>query len=39
MVYLNNSKSINLIQFLAMKLRQGPVFIDSIVNSIEVVVH
>ena len=29
----------NLIQFLAMKLHQGPVFIDSMVNSTEVVVH
>ena len=29
----------NLIQFLAMKLRQGPVFIDGVVNSTEVVVH
>ena len=29
----------NLIQFLAMKLHQGPVFIDDMVNSTEVVVH
>ena len=29
----------NLIQFLAMKLHQGPVFIDGMVNSTEVVVH
>ena len=36
---LNNSASMNLIQFLTMKLYQGPVFIDGIVNSTEVVVH
>ena len=35
---LNNSASMNLIQFLVMKLHQGPVFIDGIVNSTEVVV-
>ena len=29
----------NLIQFLAMKLHQGPVFINGIVNSTEVLVH
>ena len=29
----------NLIQFLAMKLHQGPMFIDGMVNSSEVVVH
>ena len=29
----------NLIKFLAMKLHQGPVFIDGMVNSTEVVVH
>ena len=36
---LNNSVSMNLIQFLAMKFHQGPVFIDGILNSTEVVVH
>ena len=30
---------LNLIQFLAMKLHQGPVFSDDMVNSIEVAVH
>ena len=30
--------SVNIIQFLAMKLHQGPVFIDYMVNSTEVVV-
>ena len=29
----------NLIQFLLMKLHQGPVFIDGVVTSVEVVVH
>ena len=29
----------NLIQFLAMKLHHGPVFIDGLVNSTEIVVH
>ena len=29
----------NVIQFFAMKLHQGPVFIDGMVNSTEVVVH
>ena len=29
----------NLIQFLVMNLHQGPVFIDSMVNSTEVVSH
>ena len=36
---VNNSASMNLIQFLAMKLNQGPVFNDGMVNSIEVVIH
>ena len=36
---LNNSALMNLIQFLAMKLYQGLVFIDGMMNSIEVVVH
>ena len=36
---LNNSASMNLIQFLAMKLHQGPVFINGMVNSTELVVH
>ena len=36
---LNNTASINLIQFLAMKLHPGPVFIDGILNSTQVVIH
>lgn len=36
---LNNSKSMNLIQFFAMKLLQVPAFIDGMMNSTEVVVH
>ena len=35
----NNSALMNLIQFLAMKLHKGPVFIDGMVKSTEVVVH
>ena len=35
----NNSASMNLIQFSVMKLHQGPVFIDGMINSTEVVVH
>ena len=36
---LNNSASMDLIQFLAMKIHQGPVFVDGMVNSTEVVVY
>ena len=36
---IHNSASINLIQFLAIKLDQGPVFVDGMVNSTVVVVH
>ena len=38
-INLNNSASMNLIQLLAMKLPQGPVFIDGMVNLTEVVAH
>ena len=36
---LNISASMNLFQFLTMKLYQGPLFIDGMVNTAEVVVH
>ena len=37
--YHNNSASMDLIQFVAMKLHQEPVLIDGMVHSTEVVVH
>ena len=37
--YLNNTALMNLIKFLAMKLLQGPVFIDGMLHSTEVVVY
>ena len=38
-IFLLNNSAMNLIQFLAMKLHQGSVFIDGMENSPEVVVH
>ena len=39
LIFYNNTTSMNLIQFLAMKLHQGPVFMDGMVNWTEVVIH